>query len=82
MPLKKSQPTLCLHLHHQHPHSRDNTDTTDSYTDGGIRFKHLGVSKAWNVLACCDMMMDGSVKRGREFKTQPQYLGNVAVIGI
>ncbi len=38
------------------------TDKTD--TDGGIRFKHLGVSKAWNVLACCDKMIDGERRLG------------------
>lgn len=40
-------------------------DTGKTDTDGGIRFKHLGVSKAWNVLACCDTMIDGRKRRPR-----------------
>ncbi len=59
MAVKKPGSLLSLLYHNQQAH----TDKTDTYTDGGIRFKHMGVSKAWNVLACCDTMIDGGERR-------------------
>lgn len=75
-----AQPAVFFHLHHQYRYNQQ-APTDKTHTDGGIIFKHLGVSKAWNVLACCDMMIDGGVLRGWTFKTQPLYLGKFTVFG-
>lgn len=60
-----SETSLIAHTTVYYPHCQlaGSHRQTDTYTHGGIRFNHFGGGKVRNVLACCDMMMDGGEKK-------------------